>query len=99
MVTIPKKSKGGVSLSSADVPSITPDSDMGLLIPLQPTQDPALEGAPSGFSLPVKEIRVPAGAGVLYELCGDIRTMPGLPTHPAGEKVDIDKDGKIVGLF
>ncbi|MBA3052553.1 MAG: formate--tetrahydrofolate ligase [Candidatus Omnitrophica bacterium] len=63
------------------------------------SHDPALKGAPGGFRLPVKDIRLSAGAGFLYALCGDIRTMPGLPTHPAGEKVDIDKDGKIVGLF
>ena len=63
------------------------------------SHDPKLKGAPSGFTLPVRDIRVSAGAGFLYALCGEMRTMPGLPTYPAGEKIDIDKNGKIRGLF
>ncbi|MBW2663829.1 MAG: formate--tetrahydrofolate ligase, partial [Deltaproteobacteria bacterium] len=57
------------------------------------------KGRPTGFTLPISEVRASVGAGFLYPLCGAMRTMPGLPTRPAGEKVDIDKDGKVVGLF
>jgi formate--tetrahydrofolate ligase len=63
------------------------------------SHDPALKGRPTGFTLPVRDIRPSLGAGFLYPLCGDMRTIPGLPTTPAGEKVDIDEDGKVVGLF
>jgi len=63
------------------------------------SHDPKLKGRPSGFTLPVRDVRASVGAGFLYPLCGAMRTMPGLPTHPAGEKVDIDKDGRVVGLF
>jgi len=63
------------------------------------SHDPALKGRPTGYTLPVRDVRPSMGAGFLYPLCGDMRTIPGLPTHPAGEKVDIDADGKIVGLF
>ena len=63
------------------------------------SHDPLLKGRPTGFTLPVRDIRASIGAGFLYPLCGDMRTMPGLPSVPAGTKVDIDKDGKVVGLF
>jgi len=63
------------------------------------SHDPALKGAPRGWSLPVRDVRLSAGAGFVYALCGDIMTMPGLPSHPAGEDVDIDADGNAVGLF
>ncbi len=63
------------------------------------SHDPALKGRPTGYTLPVRDVRASVGAGFLYPLCGDMRTMPGLPSEPAGTKVDIDKDGKIVGLF
>ena len=63
------------------------------------SHDPKLKGRPKGFTLPVRDVRASVGAGFLYPLCGTMRTMPGLPTHPAGEKVDIDKDGNVVGLF
>ena len=63
------------------------------------SHDPKLKGRPSGFTLPVRDIRASVGAGFLYPLCGEMRTMPGLPTVPAGTKVDIDSDGKVVGLF
>jgi formyltetrahydrofolate synthetase len=63
------------------------------------SHDPKLKGAPQGFILPVRDIRASTGAGFLYPLCGKMRTMPGLPTRPAGEKVDIDNRGKPVGLF
>ncbi len=63
------------------------------------SHDPQLPGRPTGFRVPVREIRLSAGAGFLYALCGSMMTMPGLPSHPAGENVDIDANGKIVGLF
>jgi formyltetrahydrofolate synthetase len=63
------------------------------------SHDPKLKGRPRDFILPIRDIRLSAGAGFLYPLCGEMRTMPGLPSVPAGTKVDIDKTGKIVGLF
>ncbi|HUX15848.1 MAG TPA: formate--tetrahydrofolate ligase [Phycisphaerae bacterium] len=63
------------------------------------THDPAVKGAPSGYVFPVRDVRASVGAGFLYPLCGMMRTMPGLPTTPAGEKVDVGPDGRIVGLF
>lgn len=63
------------------------------------SHDPALKGRPSGFVVPVREIRVSAGAGFVYALTGEISTMPGLPSVPAGTKVDIDEHGRVVGLF
>ncbi len=61
------------------------------------SHDPRLLGAPIGFTLPVRDIRASVGAGFLYPLCGDMRTMPGLPSHPGFERVDL-VDGKVVGL-
>ncbi len=61
--------------------------------------DPALKGAPTGFRLPIREVRASVGAGFIYPLCGDMRTMPGLPKHPAAEQVNIDDEGNVVGLF
>ncbi len=63
------------------------------------TDDSALKGAPTGWTLKVRDVRLSAGAGFLYALCGDIMTMPGLPSRPAGERVDIDPDGTVRGLF
>ncbi|RJQ50822.1 MAG: formate--tetrahydrofolate ligase [Actinobacteria bacterium] len=63
------------------------------------SHDPTLKGAPAGYTLPIRDIRPSIGAGFLYPLCGDMRTMPGLPSVPAGTKIDIDKDGNVVGLF
>jgi formate--tetrahydrofolate ligase len=63
------------------------------------SHDPKLKGRPRGFTLPIRDVRASVGAGFLYPLCGTMRTMPGLPTHPAGEKVDLDKNGNVVGLF
>jgi formate--tetrahydrofolate ligase len=63
------------------------------------SHDPSLRGAPQGFTLPVREVRASVGAGFIYPLCGEMRTMPGLPEHPAAEQVDIDAEGNIVGLF
>jgi formate--tetrahydrofolate ligase len=63
------------------------------------SHDPELKGRPKDFILPVRDIRASIGAGFLYSLCGQMRTMPGLPSHPAGEKIDLDDQGNIVGLF
>lgn len=63
------------------------------------SDDPDRKGAPTGWELTIREVRVSAGAGFLVVLTGDIMTMPGLPRVPAAEAVDIDDDGKIVGLF
>jgi methylenetetrahydrofolate dehydrogenase (NADP+)/methenyltetrahydrofolate cyclohydrolase/formyltetrahydrofolate synthetase len=62
------------------------------------THDPNLKGAPKGWRLPIREIRASVGAGFLYPLCGDMRTMPGLPSRPAFMDIDLDEDGNIVGL-
>ena len=63
------------------------------------SHDPALKGAPSGFTVPVREVRASVGAGFIYPILGDMRTMPGLGTKPAYMQVDIDDDGNVVGLF
>ncbi|MBI2196654.1 formate--tetrahydrofolate ligase [Candidatus Daviesbacteria bacterium] len=63
------------------------------------SHDKNLKGRPRGFTVPIRDVRLSAGAGFLYPLLGEMRTMPGLPSSPAGEKVDIDSNGKIVGLF
>ncbi|MBX6764636.1 MAG: formate--tetrahydrofolate ligase [Rubrobacteraceae bacterium] len=63
------------------------------------SSDPALKGAPRGWTLPVREARLSAGAGFVYLICGQMRTMPGLSAHPAAESIDIDENGEIVGLF
>ncbi len=63
------------------------------------SHEPALKGRPTGFTVPVRDIRPSAGAGFLYALCGEMATMPSLPSVPAGTKIDIDEDGNVVGLF
>ncbi|MBI2954909.1 MAG: formate--tetrahydrofolate ligase [Chloroflexi bacterium] len=63
------------------------------------SHDQSLKGRPSGFKVPIRDVRLSAGAGFLYLLLGEMRTMPGLPSVPAGEKVDIDEQGRVVGLF
>lgn len=63
------------------------------------SHDPKLKGRPRGFKLPIRDIRPSIGAGFLYPLCGEMSTMPGLPSEPAGNKVDIDHQGRVVGLF
>ena len=63
------------------------------------SDDSALRGAPEGFTVTVRELKVSAGAGFLVALTGDIMTMPGLPKVPAAEKIDVDENGAITGLF
>ena len=62
------------------------------------SSDPTLKGAPTGWTLPVREVRASVGAGFVYPICGDMRTMPGLGRVPAAKGIDIDADGNIVGL-
>jgi formate--tetrahydrofolate ligase len=62
------------------------------------SSDPALKGAPTGWRLPVREVRASVGAGFVYPICGDMRTMPGLGSDPAAFHIDIDEHGEIVGL-
>ncbi len=64
------------------------------------SHEPSWKGVPRGYRLPIRDVRASVGAGFLYPLCGDMRTMPGLPSKPAFQKVDIDlATGKVVGLF
>ncbi|MGN0718476.1 MAG: formate--tetrahydrofolate ligase, partial [Anaerovoracaceae bacterium] len=63
------------------------------------SDDPALLGAPTGFTVTVRNLKVSAGAGFIVALTGDIMTMPGLPKVPAAEKIDVDENGVITGLF
>jgi len=64
------------------------------------SHDPSLKGAPTGFTFPIREVRASVGAGFIYPLAGEMRTMPGLSSSPAAERVDIDfETGRIVGLF
>jgi formate--tetrahydrofolate ligase len=67
--------------------------------PLSLSHDPALKGRPTGFTLPIKEVRLLAGAGFLTAVCSGIQLMPGLPKKPAGERIGLDpRTGKTVGL-
>jgi formate--tetrahydrofolate ligase len=66
--------------------------------PLSLSADPALKGAPAGWRLPVREVRASVGAGFIYPICGEIRTMPGLASNSAAERIDIDENGDVVGL-
>jgi formate--tetrahydrofolate ligase len=62
------------------------------------SSDSSLKGAPTGWRLPVREVRASVGAGFIYPICGDMRTMPGLGADPAAHHIDIDENGEIVGL-
>jgi len=62
------------------------------------SSDPTLLGAPTGWTLPVREVRASVGAGFIYPLCGEMRTMPGLSVNPAATHIDIDENGDVVGL-
>jgi formate--tetrahydrofolate ligase len=61
--------------------------------------DPNLRGRPRNFDVPLRDVKVYAGAGFLVVLTGEILTMPGLPAVPAAEAIDIDENGRIIGLF
>ncbi|HSD75675.1 MAG TPA: formate--tetrahydrofolate ligase, partial [Steroidobacteraceae bacterium] len=61
--------------------------------------DPRLRGAPSGHVVNIREVRLAAGAEFVVMICGDIMTMPGLPRVPAANSIDVDDEGKIIGLF
>jgi formate--tetrahydrofolate ligase len=63
------------------------------------SHDPQLKGAPTGFTFPIREVRISLGAGFIYPLAGDMMTMPGLGRNPAAHSIDIDDDGNTVGLF
>jgi len=63
------------------------------------SHDPAWKGVPKDFVLPIREVRASVGAGFIYPLCGEMRTMPGLPSKPVFMNVDLDDEGKVVGLF
>jgi formate--tetrahydrofolate ligase len=80
-------------LGYADLPICMAKTHLSL------SHDPGLKGRPEGWRLPIRDIRASVGAGFLYPLCGDMRTMPGLPKTPAGDAIDIDADGNVVGLF
>jgi formate--tetrahydrofolate ligase len=61
--------------------------------------NPDAKGAPTGFTIPVREVRLSAGAGFIVAICGEIMTMPGLPKVPSADSIDVGADGQIVGLF
>ena len=61
--------------------------------------NPDLKGAPTGFTIPVREVRLSAGAEFVVAICGEIMTMPGLPKVPSADSIDVNAQGKIVGLF
>lgn len=63
------------------------------------SHDPKLKGVPTGFTLPIREVRASVGAGFIYPLVGNMMTMPGLGAHPAAHTIDIDEEGNTVGLF
>ena len=63
------------------------------------TTDPERRGAPTGHAVPVREVRLSAGAGFVVVVCGEIMTMPGLPSRPAAENIRLDDAGRIEGLF
>jgi formate--tetrahydrofolate ligase len=67
--------------------------------PLSFSTDPQLKNAPSGHVVPVREVRLSAGAGFVVVICGDIMTMPGLPRHPAAENIFVNEEGDVEGLF
>jgi formyltetrahydrofolate synthetase len=63
------------------------------------SHDPSLKGRPRGFRVPVRELRASIGAGFIYPLLGEMRTMPGLGSSPAALRIDIDERGRVVGMF
>ena len=97
----------GVDYQPAAAKSLKLYEDMGfghLPVCMAKTQyslshDAKLLGRPTGYRLPIREVRLSAGAGFVTPICGDMRTMPGLNSRPGGERIDIDADGNVVGLF
>ncbi len=97
----------GVDYAPAAAAQITRYTDLGYgSLPicmakthLSLSHDPARVGRPRGFRVPIREVRASIGAGFLYPLLGEMRTMPGLPSEPNAWKVDLDDDGNVVGLF
>lgn len=63
------------------------------------SSDPTLRGCPKGFRIPIRDVKISAGAGFIVALAGEIMTMPGLSKSPAAERIDVDEYGQIVGLF
>ena len=63
------------------------------------SHDPRSLGSPSGFTLPIREIRVNAGAGFVVAVCGSMMTMPGLPSRPAASDMDMNEEGELTGVF
>ncbi len=89
-----KKIKRYTDLGYANLPICMAKTHLSL------SHDPKLKGRPKGFVLPIRDVRASVGAGFLYPLCGDMMTMPGLPSKPAFSGVDVDlATGRIVGLF
>ncbi len=97
----------GIDLSPAAKKSLTLYEEKGfgeLPVLIAKTQmslshDATLKGAPTGWTLPVREVRLAAGAGYVYAICGNMMTMPGLSKSPAAMRIDIDEKGDVVGLF
>lgn len=90
--------------AEADIDWLTKNGFAGLPVNMAKTQlslsdDPARKGAPSGWKLRVRELRVAAGAGFIVVLTGKLLTMPGLPKQPLAEKLDVDDKGRVSGLF
>jgi formate--tetrahydrofolate ligase len=81
------------SLGFANLPICMAKSQYSL------SHDAALKGRPTGWRLPIREVRLSAGAGFVTPLAGEMRTMPGLPSKPGGENIDLGPDGEIIGLF
>ncbi|TAK36524.1 MAG: formate--tetrahydrofolate ligase [Chloroflexota bacterium] len=88
-----KKVKQYTEMGYANLPICMAKTHLSL------SHDQNLKGRPSGFTVPIRDIRLSAGAGFLYPLLGEMRTMPGLPSEPAGNKVDVDENGRVMGLF
>ncbi len=97
----------GVDYSPAAEKKIKMYTDMGMSnlaicmakTHLSLSHDPTLKGRPTGFRIPVRDVKASVGAGFILPICGDMRTMPGLPATPAGQNIDIDENGVISGLF
>ena len=63
------------------------------------SHDKKILGSPTGFILPIRELRINAGAGFIVAICGSMMTMPGLPSRPAAFDMDMDEDGNLIGVF